>query len=350
VSFPRICGPAKPAVSTSLAVAAALLLWWAPSAGAAAVATHAAESSPAQVREYWTPERMRAAEPIEAASGAGGPVAHQSAAPPDQEIDPALDTTYPFRIHGRLFLRMGGGDAECSATVVTSFRRNVILTAGHCVALPLGGGRTLWARDILFVPAYRDGSAPLGTYPGTSVGAPVLWAVAGDLSFDAGVVTLAPGPGGEIQDVLGSRGLAFNRPLNRFRRKSFQIFGYPAEPAAFYDGERPILCESRFVGIDRFSGGLLTSPCNQQQGASGGGWVMGGSLVISLISHAGCRSPSGCQVISGTYLGEAVFRLWSRAGGLSPGRKKRIRRCKRLGDAKRLRCLARAETFRPVVL
>ena len=113
---------------------------------------------------------------------------------------------------------------------------------------------------------------------------------------------------------------------------------------------RHILCISSFLGIESFSGALVASPCNQQQGASGGGWVLGGSIVTSLTSHAGCPNPAGCSVISGTYLGQAAFKLWSKAGGgLPAGRKKRIRHCKRLRGRKHDRCLTRAETFQPVV-
>jgi hypothetical protein len=323
-------------------------------ANGTAVVTHPVAQSPAEVRDYWTPERMREARPLELPRGDVATArarATPSAAPSDQEIPASLDTTYPYRIHGRVFLRFAGKDASCSGTVVTSSARNLILTAGHCLAQAQGGGHTLWATDLLFVPAYRNGSQPFGTYPGISAAAPLAWAIEGDVAFDAGVVNLAPGSSGEIQDQLGSRGIAFNRRTKSFRGKSFQIFGYPAEPASFYNGERPILCDSGFRGIESFSGALVASPCSMQQGASGGGWVLGGSIVTSLTSHAGCPNPAGCSVISGTYLGQAVFKLWSSSGGgLPAGRKKRIRHCKRLNGRKRDRCLARAETFQPVVL
>jgi hypothetical protein len=321
-------------------------------ADGAAVAVHPVGQSSAEVRDYWTPERMREAQPLglhPAAATASG-WAKSSAAPPDQEIPRDLDTTYPYRIHGRLFLRFAGHNASCSGTVVTSRARNLVLTAGHCLAQAQGGGHTLWATDLLFVPAYRNGAQPFGNYPGISAGAPAAWAIEGDVAFDFGVVNLAPGSGGEIQDQLGSRGIGFNRPAKSFRGKSFQVFGYPAEPTSFYNGERPILCDSGFQGIERFSGALVAAPCNQQQGASGGGWVLGGSIVTSLTSHAGCPDPAGCSVISGTYLGQTAFKLWSSAGGgLPAGRKKRIRHCKHLSGRKHDRCLTSAETFQPVV-
>ena len=126
-----------------LAVLAALLIAPAAWAKPSAITSHAVAGNAAEVRDYWTPERMREAVPLDGRSGAGlesEPLAGSSAIPPDQEILAELDTTYPYRIHGRLFLRFDGQPNSCSATVVTSFSRDLILTAGHCVSEPRGGG------------------------------------------------------------------------------------------------------------------------------------------------------------------------------------------------------------------
>jgi V8-like Glu-specific endopeptidase len=342
----------RSAWAAGMTAALALSLASAAGASAAAVATHDAAQSPAEVSDYWTAERMREAQPLDRpVGGERGPLAETAAAPPDQEIDPALDTTYPYRIHGKLFLTIAGSDASCSATVVTSFSRDLVLTAGHCVGEPAGGGQVRWAENVVFVPAYRNGSAPFGAYPAVTSGAPVLWLSRGVISFDVGVVKLAPSGGVPIQEALGSRGIAFNRAPRSFRGKRFQLFGYPASPPQFYDGERPILCDSPALGIETFSGALVAGPCHQQEGASGGGWVLGGTTVVSLTSHGACRVPSTqCDVISGTYLGNAALKLWAAAGGgLPKGLKKKIKGCKRLRGKKQKRCLSRYETFRPVV-
>jgi hypothetical protein len=355
--MPRPVGPRlrrRRALATG-ALAAAVTLSIAPGAGAAPSGSisHSIPQDPEQVRDYWTPERMRKADPLEAPTGKA---ATKSATPtpraatPDQELPEGLEMTYPYRIHGRLFLHIEGDDASCSATVVTSFTRNLILTAGHCVVDP-GVSGPVWASNLLFVPAYRNGSHPFGVYPGNSSGAPAIWAFEGGLAFDIGVVNLAPGAGGLIQDQLGSRGIAFNRAPKSYRGKTFQLFGYPASPPGIYDGERPIICNSQFRGIEAFSGALVTSPCHQQEGASGGGWVMSGGIVNSVTSHSGCFNPSAaCDLVSGTYLGNAALKLWSAAaGGLPKGRKKQIRHCKHLRPKPRQRCINKAETFAPVV-
>jgi hypothetical protein len=332
-----------------------IALWAAPAAlgNDGGIVSHELNQTPSQVRSYWTPARMKAAEPLDQAASTGGgePVARTSALSSDQEIPEAFDVTYPYRIHGRMFMTFGATDASCSATVVTSSTRDVVMTAGHCVAEPVGGGNSRFAANVLFVPGYRNGNAPLGSYVGTRGATPGLWAALGVISQDVGFVNLAPLNGVPVQDQLGSRGISFNRSPRALRGKSFQLFGYPAAPPGIYDGERPIICYSGFRGIEAFSGAVLVSPCHQQEGASGGGWVIGAGLLVSLTSHSGCNNPSpACDVISGTYLGNAALQVWAGAGGgLTKGRKKRIKRCKKFKGKKHDNCLTRAETFQPVV-
>jgi hypothetical protein len=315
------------------------------------VIDHPVAQSAAEVRDYWNPERMRDAQPLDLEAGGKSATvtATAAAAEPDQEIPASLDTIYPYRIHGRLFLRYGNIDASCSATVVTSFSRDLILTAGHCVSMPTAAG-PFWAINVTFVPGYRDGVRPFGSWPATILGTTTQWGLEGDLSFDLGAINLAPGPGGLIQDALGSRGVAFNRTARSYGGKVFQVFGYPADPQPFYNGERPILCNSPFAGFEPFTVSVKIAPCHQQEGASGGGWVLPGGLVNSVTSHSGCPGLNpACTTISGTYLGDTAFKLWaSSAGTLPAGRRKRINRCKRITFKKRQACQSRAETFAPI--
>jgi hypothetical protein len=290
------------------------------------IASHPLSASPSAIRDYWTAKRMRVAEPLDGPSaGTAEATASPRAAAPDQEVPAGLEMTYPYRIHGRLFLQLSGEDASCSATVVTSFTRNLILTAGHCVVDPTVGGPS-WASNLLFAPGYRNGSSPFGVYPGVT-------------------------SGGQIQDLLGSRGVAFNRAPKSYPGKVFELLGYPASPPGIYDGEVLVLCSSQFRGIEAFSGALVVSPCHQQEGASGGGWVIPGGIVNSVISHSGCLNPSAaCDLISGTYLGTTALKLWAgAAGGLPKSRRRQIKHCKGLKRKRQQRCINRAETFAPVV-
>lgn len=325
-------------------------------AAAAPVTTHDPAGSPAQALDYWTPERMRAAEPLDgpvSPAPADAPVATSASQPPDVEIDPGADVLYPYRIHGKLFFTIGSQGASCSGTVVTSRLGNLVLTAGHCVVESGGGGvAPVWASNMIFVPAYRNGAAPYGIYPATSVRAPTRWVFEPLVELDVGAVNLVPGPGGvQIQELLGSRGVAFNRTAGSYRGKQIEIFGYPGEPAAFYDGERPIYCNASFQGFESFSGSLLAGPCNMKQGASGGAYMIGG-LVNSVVSHGSCPPATAltCTTISGTYFGDTAFNLYSAAGGgINKGKRKALKRCKSKKGKKKASCRARVLRFGAIV-
>jgi protein-S-isoprenylcysteine O-methyltransferase Ste14 len=340
-------------------VLAIALAWLALGAGPAraesAIEAAPALSSAGEPASAWTAERMRSAEPLapptapgeEAAPAGPGPLARAA----DQQIDPARDTQYPERTHGRLFLRLGGEDASCSGTVVTSRTRNVVLTAAHCLVAPTQSG-PVWATDVVFAPAYRDGATPLGTYTATVLRAPELWSFEGVIELDVGAVTLAPGAAGPIEDALGARGVSFNRPPKRYKanKTAFSLFGYPALPDPPYDGELPILCKSTFKGFELFTGSPVAGPCNMKQGSSGGGWVLKGGLVNSVISHNACGTDPDCKVISGTYFGNTALSLWKKAGGgIAKKRQKKIKKCKKKPKkgGKRADCIWKAEEFKP---
>jgi hypothetical protein len=343
------------------AACAALAL---PAAAAAApVVTHEVEQSAAEVREYWTPERMREAAPIVAPSDpdasaspvAGSPTATSAAQPPDQETNPAFDGLFPQRVHGKLFISFGSQDGSCSATIVRSRARNLLLTAGHCVVEPGGGGiEPVWAQNVVFVPSYRNASGPFGAWPAARLSAPVRWVREPLIGLDVAAVNVNAAPQGQIQDLLGARGVSFNRPASKYKkgRTRFNIFGYPGEPSAFYDTERLIVCNGTpFRGFERFSGSPVGGPCNMKQGSSGGAWVLGGR-VNSVVSHGTCPPASieTCTLTSGTYFGDTAYKLWaSSGGGVAKGVKKKLKRCKKLRKpAARASCRGKVQNFKPV--
>ena len=319
----------------------------------AGVASHEVTQDPEAVGDYWTPERMRGAIPLE------GPVSEQglperagsAAAPTDQETNPSLDTLYPQRVHGKLFVRVGQVNASCSGTLVTAFGQSVVLTAGHCLATPGQQlGQVTYSTSVIFAPGYRNGVAPFGGFPATVLRTPGPWAFEGDISLDIGTANLAPNVSGFAAVALGTRGVTFNRPPNKYRGLTFQVYGYPANPPQFYDSERLILCVSPFIGFEPGTGSPGISSCNQQEGSSGGGWVLNNALVTSIISHGGCPVPStSCTIVAGTYFGDAAFKVWADAvGGLPKGLRKKIKKCKRAKKAaKKQRCLNKAQTFQP---
>lgn len=88
----------------------------------------------------------------------------------------SADLTYPYRSVGKLFFTVpGSGNFVCSASAL---RHRVVLTAGHCVHRGSGGVGGFYT-NFLFVPAYRDGAAPLLTWNWTYVAVTGTWAGGG---------------------------------------------------------------------------------------------------------------------------------------------------------------------------
>jgi hypothetical protein len=274
-------------------------------AGAAAVPVAKVAESPAAVRGYWTPARMRAAQPAEvlapALSGVVGGAPDARA--PSRRIAPApaaAEATgagsslhrevrkirrYPKRTHGVVFFTQGGVDFQCSGTAVRAPSRRLAWTAGHCV-YESGGFATNWE----FIPAYRDGNAPFGEWPATALATTGRWKASENLSFDVGAAILARnGRGKRIQEVIGARGIAFNQP----RDQHYKSYGYPGQapppipPPPEFDGEHMFRCSSDFGGRDSIMDPPepMWIPCDMSPGSSGGGWVIENKYVASVNSY-----------------------------------------------------------------
>jgi V8-like Glu-specific endopeptidase len=87
----------------------------------------------------------------------------------------SADRAYPYRTVGKLFFTIGSTDYVCSASVI---QRRVVVTAGHCVHSG-SGGQAGFFRNWIFVPSYRDGTAPFGTWTPSLVTVTTTWATGG---------------------------------------------------------------------------------------------------------------------------------------------------------------------------
>jgi hypothetical protein len=302
----------------ALLAAAAL---WPAAAAKAAVVSRTATQDPAQVRAYWTEQRMDAAEPL-ALPGAAAPQASPTpaslasrghAVEIDEtsgvthfDLEPGSETSFPQSVHGKIFFTIpGAGDAACSGTLVASRLQNVVLTAGHCVQYPGASPSS----NVVFVPGYRDGAEPFGEYPASGVLAPAEWSSRFDISYDVAILQLAA----PLERTLGARGVAFNKAPNT----SYRIFGYPGKPSPPYNGERLVQCDASFFALENAGShpfSTIAFPCGMRQGSSGGGWVNPEGQVASVVSH-GYTDPALDGLITGPYFGDAVKRLYNAAGG-----------------------------------
>ena len=264
-----------------------------------------------QALAYWTPARMRAATPAPmqitqdaaaamgplSAPDVGAPVAipptggsarSESAAP---DVSPATCCPgqayaypppftryavfsgsyplYPFRTNGKVFFQQGSSSYVCSGTVVTSAGHWLVETAGHCVA---SSSTHAYSTHVTFVPAYRSGAAPFGTWTASRLWAPADWLSSGNMRDDRGFIVLAPLSGHQIQDVVGATGILFNQPY----LQSFTAFGYPQ--GSPFTGATMQVCTASTAETDPFIGGAGSVPlgigCDMTGGSSGGGWIV----------------------------------------------------------------------------
>ena len=68
------------------------------------------------------------------------------------------NTSYPYRAAGKLFFKIGTASYICSASLI---KRGIVVTAAHCVA---NYGHSQFYSGWQFVPGYRNGAAPFGTW------------------------------------------------------------------------------------------------------------------------------------------------------------------------------------------
>jgi V8-like Glu-specific endopeptidase len=85
----------------------------------------------------------------------------------------SADRSYPYVTVGKLFFSVGGSPFVCSGAVL---QRRVVATAGHCVH---SGTTSGFHSNFVFVPAFRDGVAPLKSWNWRFVATTNTWAGGG---------------------------------------------------------------------------------------------------------------------------------------------------------------------------
>lgn len=299
-----------------LPLAIVLVLTSLPAAGAASAGRSPVDTAArlaSAARQFWTPARMRRAQPVEvqapgrallSTSGSGA-----SASSAFGEVsDP---TSVESRWNGVIFFRVGHSLGRCSGTSVNAPNSSVVITAAHCVNS--GGPRGRWYRDQwVFVPGYRYGQRPFGVFPAVWLDTTRQWRASGSENFDVGAAAVARNERGErLADAVGGTGIAWGLKA----RQTFDVHGYPVAPP--FDGETQRLCpQTPFLGHDAYSfldtGPLnLAVDCDVTGGASGGGWTIRGDVLNGVTNYGYGDDPA---TDFGAYFGKAVGRLYGRAG------------------------------------
>ncbi|GAB2706835.1 trypsin-like serine peptidase [Kitasatospora kifunensis] len=145
------------------------------------------------------------------------------------------------------------GNHFCSASVVHSSTRNLLVTAAHCVSSASG---------VTFVPGYRNGQTPYGVWQVTQVYETNGWTQNGDTDQDFAFLQVAPNSSGQrIEDVVGGNTLGLNESFGA----NVRLYGYPNT------SEVPLLCADSTGQQSTYQRSIYCP--SYTGGTSGGPWI-----------------------------------------------------------------------------
>ncbi|MBZ4319898.1 FG-GAP-like repeat-containing protein [Streptomyces huiliensis] len=250
----------------------------APASPSVSASAPAAKSDPAAVESYWTADRLASAVPLDA--GKGAPIA--SPRPGTNQLAPpgpvgTAPKGTPKGVYGDGIPALGTfffndkatGATYCSASIVRSAHRNLVLTAGHCAKHAADKG--------IFIPQFRKGKAvkdqPFGGYP---VQKAFLYAnyeansMRADSDLDFAFLRVGPEykRKKQVEDVTGAGLRLRNTPR---LANQVTVHGYPHLSG---NGQRAISCT---VPTERLAGfrQMLMRCSGFYGGVSGGPWITG---------------------------------------------------------------------------
>lgn len=178
-------------------------------------------------------------------------------------------TDYPLVTIGKVFFTQNGGNYVASAASIGNY---AIFTAGHVVHA--GDGKPSgWSTNLVFVPAYKDGAAPLGVWRASWLATRVTWynnGNPGGLTEDFGGGVLQPLNGRSLSQAVGWLGFQWNWP----REQHWFEFGYPA--AAPFNGNRLNAVAASYAYDGSVTGiPPVATGSDLTGGCSGGPWLRG---------------------------------------------------------------------------
>jgi V8-like Glu-specific endopeptidase len=176
------------------------------------------------------------------------------------------------RAVGALFTVSSGqlGKHFCTASVVDSPVRDLVITAAHCVSGMTPG-------QIAFVPGYHNGLTPYGIWDTTQVITDSAWRTSASPDDDVAflVVVSQSGSSEQIQDVTGGEQLGTGWPA----RALVHVIGYPdttSRPVTCQGWTKPFGAREMKFDCDGFTGGTSGGPfLGKVSATTGRGTVIG---------------------------------------------------------------------------
>ena len=155
------------------------------------------------------------------------------------------------------------GEHFCTASVVDSPNRDLVLTAAHCVS-----GTS--PNKMAFVPGYYDGHRPYGVWAITRVIVDRNWMASSNPDDDFAFLVIARPGRADVQDITGGENIGTGQPPGQFVR----VIGYPDNAVL------PISCQNRAL---RFSASQLEFDCGgYSDGTSGSPLIAGMNAITGL--------------------------------------------------------------------
>jgi V8-like Glu-specific endopeptidase len=265
----------------------------------------AASSPPvagALVPGYWTRSRILAARPVQGPRYQPGKLASAHPVWCLPGSAGCLPVGLAVRV-GALFYHDAAGGHYCTASVVTSPGRDLLITAAHCINSGKGGG---YHQGVVFIPDYRAGQAPFGIWTPARLLVAPQWISSSDPNLDVGFVVLNSRDGENIQQVLTANRLGIDSGY----RYLVRVTGYPGS------GVGPVTCVNL---TSRQSATQLRFDCGgYTDGTSGSPWVTnfnagtGTGTIVGVIGgyQQGGDTP---DISYSSYLGSAVHELYQQA-------------------------------------
>ncbi|MEU3345455.1 trypsin-like peptidase domain-containing protein [Streptomyces sp. NPDC006700] len=184
------------------------------------------------------------------------------------------------------------GNHFCTASVVHSPQRDLVVTAAHC----LSGDS-----DLVFVPGYRDGRAPYGVWTVKRRFLPDGWTAHQDEDSDMAFAVIAPQDGKGVEDAVGANRLLTGAATGA---TAVTLTGYPDSR------EVPISCTNR---PRAHSGPQQRIDCPEfTGGTSGSPWINGDQEVVGVLGGheaGGSTADTSYSVV----LGAAAAQLYKDA-------------------------------------
>lgn len=231
-----------------------------------------------------------------------------SAAPPFTSYyvndNAATWKAFPWTTMGRLFFQIPGLTGSYACTGAVAYGR-AVWTAGHCV-YTTGRG---WSYNMYFVPAYRNGAYPYGSFTVKSRTALNPWVSSANLAYDIGMVAVNDVSAKKLSQWVGSVGFMYNQSATQM----FHAFGYPGN---YSSGQYLVTCAAGTYTRDPLNGpDPIGIGCDMGSGASGGPWMVGyapfkggvTNFINSVVSYSYVSKP---LEIYGPYFGDEAKQLY----------------------------------------